>query len=305
MKEPDYYADLGLARGASKEAIKKAYRKLARELHPDRNPDNPKAEERFKRVSEAYRVLSDEKKRALYDEFGMVGLREGFDPEMARARAAGFGGFPGGTPVGGFAGGMPFDASSIFEQMRGAAAPRTRDSVATLRLDFLTALKGGVQEIGLREEDGSGRTIKVRIPSGVRDGDELRLAKQGARTRRGRSDLVLQLEVTPHPMAWFEGEAMHLRVPVRPGEAIAGGRIELSTPQGDVQLKIPEAMANGTKLRLRGKGPQRKGKGPPGDLIVHLELVLPDLGRPEVRKAFEVLDRAVEGDPRAQLPRFT
>ncbi len=294
--EPNYYEDLGVSKGSSTAEIKKAYRKLARDLHPDRNPDNPRAEERFKRVGEAYRILSDERKRKLYDEFGMVGLREGFDPEAARARAASF-------DVGSAFSGGAFDPRDIFEQMRGRRPPaRPRDSTAILDLTFVDAVRGGAREIVLQEARGP-RTVKVRIPPGVRDGDQLRLSGQGLRGRGGRSDLVLTMRVGAHNAYWFEGDVLHVRLPVRPLEAFEGAKIEVPTPEGMVQLRVPEGASNGMKLRLKGKGPRLKG-GPPCDLIAHLEVVMPKGGGDEVRAAVKVLDDALEGDPRSDLLQF-
>ena len=157
----DFYQALGVSREADADAIKKAYRQLAKDLHPDRNPGDEAAEERFKEVASAYGVLSDPKKRALYDEFGEAGLREGFDPEMARARASGFaGGMPGG--MGGFQGfgGFGFDLNDLFRAaprgQRQAAKPR--DVESEIRLGFLEALKGASTSSRSATEAAAGRS---------------------------------------------------------------------------------------------------------------------------------------------------
>lgn len=306
MAETDFYDALGLTRSASAEDIKKAYRRLAKELHPDRNPDDPEAEERFKRVGEAYRVLSDPKKRALYDEFGSMGLKEGFDADAFRARQTGdfdFGDVFRGS--GGF-GGFGFDLNDLFRRegrRRGPARPR--DMEARLRLGFLEALRGGEHTITLKGADGSNRSIKVRIPPGVRDGEKLRLRGQGARLGKVRGDLVLTVQVEPHPMLWYEGEDLHMTLPIRPLEAYEGRKVEVSTPSGTVQVKVPRGARSGTKLRLRRKGVPRRGKQP-GDLIVHLETVVPMDDSPEVREAIEKLDAAMgETDVRSELPKLS
>lgn len=298
----DFYDSLGVAKDASADAIKKAYRQLAKELHPDRNPGDKAAEDRFKEVSNAYAVLSDPKKRALYDEFGEVGLRDGFDPEVARARAAGgtfdFGGMGG---SGGF-GGFGFDLNDLFRAApRGARQQaKPRDVEAQIRLTFLDALKGGEHELTLHERTGL-RTIKVRIPAGVRDGERVRLRGQGATMGNVKGDLILNVKVLDDDRFWYEGGELHLLLPVRPLEAFEGSKVPISTPGGKVSVKLPKRATNGTKLRVRGKGAQRGKKGQ--DLIVHVEVVLPTAD--EAAEATKALDAVLgDQDVRSTLPEF-
>ncbi|MCB9633604.1 MAG: J domain-containing protein [Sandaracinus sp.] len=308
MPERDFYKALEVSRAASADEIKKAYRKLARDLHPDRNPGDSAAEERFKAVAEAYGVLSDPKKKALYDEFGEIGLREGFDPDVARrVGAAGPAGFGGGgfgfDPFGG-GGGVGFDVEEILRQARGRTArQRVRDVEAELPLEFLDALRGGEHElhIGAPPEQ---RRLKVRIPAGIRDGEKLRLRGQGSVGRRGAppADLVLTIRVRSHPDVWYEEDGLHLRLPVRPLEAYDGAKVGVSTPQGNVTVRIPPGSRSGQTLRLRGKGASRRGSEP-GDLFVHLELQVPTQGDAELRKALEVLDNVLP-DVRAGVPKL-
>ena len=298
----DFYDSLGVAKDASADAIKKAYRQLAKELHPDRNPGDKGAEDRFKEVSNAYSVLSDPKKRALYDEFGEVGLREGFDAEVARARAAGgrfdFGGVGGGGGFGGFG----FDLNDLFRAApRGARQQaKPKDIEAQIRLSFLDALQGGEHELTLHERTGP-RSLKVRIPAGVRDGERVRLRGQGASLGKMKGDLILNVKVLDDDRLWYEGGELHLLLPVRPLEAFEGAKVPISTPGGKVSVKLPKRAVNGTKLRVRGKGSQR-GKRP-GDLIVHVEVILPS--NDDAAEATKALDEALgELDVRAELPEF-
>jgi curved DNA-binding protein len=183
----DFYKDLGVGREASAEEIKKAYRKLAAQLHPDKNPGNAGAEARFKTVNRAYQTLSDKKKRALYDEFGEEGLREGFHPEAARAyRHAGARGAPGGAAA--------FDVEDLFRTAshsglgdmmgelfggRGRKRPPRRgpDVASDLTVDFADAVRGTT--VSLRVQP-SAESVKVRIPPGAGDGDRVRVAAHGA-----------------------------------------------------------------------------------------------------------------------------
>lgn len=328
MADRDFYKILGVSRDASPEEIKKAYRQLAKELHPDRNPDNKEAEERFKDVSGAYAVLSDAEKKKLYDEFGEVGLREGFDPEAYYAATQGVGGFGGGG-FGGFGGAGGFDFSEIFggavrdggapgggqfrvnlEDIFGGAAsgayvraPRPGpDLESEVTVDFRDAVLGCTKELSLRSSDGRDRTLKVRIPAGVKNDGKIRLRRQGGQGINGgpAGDLLLRVKVRKHPFFSMRGRQLHVRVPVTPLEAYAGAKVSVPTPSGSVTLAIPPGSQNGAKLRIRGKGIEAKGK-PRGDLIAHLEIRLPKGRADEVEKALETVEEAFETDPRAEL----
>ena len=319
MAERDFYKILGVSRGASPEEIKKAYRSLAKELHPDRNPGDTQAEERFKDVSGAYAVLSDAKKRKLYDEFGEMGLREGFDPEAYQAAtqgAGGFGGFdfgdifggaargPGGSPRGGH---FEFNLEDLFGgagRGRGGyvrAPQRGAELHSEVTIDFRDAVLGCTRELNLRSAEGE-RTLKVRIPAGVRNQGKIRLRGQGGAGIQGgpAGDLVLQVKVRKHPYFSMKGKQLHVRVPVTPLEAYAGAKVNIPTPEGSVQLRIPAGSQNRSKLRLRGKGIQPKGK-PRGDLIAHLEIVLPPGRSGDVEEALRVVQGAFAEDPRRDL----
>jgi curved DNA-binding protein len=336
MAERDLYADLGLKRGATKEEIKKAYRKLARELHPDRNPDNPRAEERFKRVAYANDVLGDERKRALYDEFGEVGLREGFDAAGARAmrsrgragagpqgfgfeeifsqgaqargRRSGFGStledlFGGGIDDLFGRGGAPGSgfAGRVAQPNVGGAGGRPPDQESEISVSFGDAMAGAEKELTIREGQRE-RNIRVRIPAGVSDGGKVRLRGQGAQVAGlDPGDLVLTVRVEEHPLFQRVEDDLHLTLPITIGEAWRGASIKVPTLQGEVSLKIPARVQSGGKLRLKGKGAPKRDGGR-GDLLVHLQIRLPtghDHAR--IEKAVEELESEYTEDVRAGL----
>ena len=320
MADRDFYEVLGASRGSSPEELKKAYRKLARELHPDRNPDDKEAEDRFKAVSHAYDVLSDPEKRKLYDEFGELGLREGFDPDSYRAATQGAPGFGGGFDFGdvftaaqrgGGSAGFDFNLEDLFVG-RGGRGGRTSgayvrmprrgaDLESEVTVDFRDAVLGCTKELGLRSSEGD-RSIKVRIPPGVRNDGKIRLRGQGGKGADGGpdGDIVLRVKVRKHPYFSIRGKQLHVKVPVTPLEAYRGAKVSVPTPEGSVQLSVPAGSQNGAKLRLRGKGIARKDE-PRGDLIAHLELVLPPGSSDEVIEALKVVEEAFDGDPRAEL----
>ena len=322
MAERDFYKILGVSRDASPQELKKAYRQLAKELHPDRNPDDKEAEEGFKDVSAAYAVVSDADKRKLYDEFGEMGLREGFDPEAYQAATRGAGGFDGsggfggfdfgdifggGAPGGGRGGHVEFNLEDLFGgrgPSRGAyvrAPQRGADIQSEVTIDFREAVLGCMRELSLRSAEGE-RTLKVRVPAGVRNDGKIRLRGQGGLGAYGGrpGDLVMKVKVRKHPYFSMRGKQLHVRVPVTPLEAYAGAKVTVPTPEGSVQLSIPAGSQNGSKLRLRGKGIERKGKAQ-GDLIAHLEIILPEGHSEEVEQALETVQEAFEGDPREGL----
>lgn len=271
----DLYATLGLKRGASDADIRRAYRRLARKYHPDVNPGDASAEEQFKRAAAAYEVLSDPEKRKAYDEFGEESLRGGFDADKARAyqdwqrsRSSGRRPFQGG------AGPTDFDVDfgDLFGFRRARGPLRGADIQATVDMDLARAISG--TEVTL-DVPGHGVTT-VRIPPGADDGSTLRIGGKGAVGVNGGTpgDLVITVRVKPHPLVRREGLNLFLRVPVTLDEAYNGASIEVPTFDGPVKLRIPARSQNGAKLRLQGKGVKRKERR--GDLIVELDVRLPD-----------------------------
>jgi curved DNA-binding protein len=302
MEERDLYADLGVARGASAEEIRKAYRKLARQYHPDVNPNDAKAEERFKEVSFAYDVLSDEEKKRRYDEFGMTGLQAGFDPEQARAYQRWAEGARRSPFSGAFT--REVDLEDLLSEMFGGERPRGAaagaDVEAELEVGFLDAVRGGE----VRVEIG-GETLRVRVPRGADTGTRVRLAGKGRPGARGgpAGDLYLRLRVRPHAFFVREGDDLRLELPVTVPEAVLGTKVEVPTPEGPVTMTIPPRSKNGQILRVRGKGVARR-RGGAGDLLVRLAVQLPETGDPRLEELVRQLEPLYRGaSPRRHLER--
>lgn len=377
--EKDFYAVLGVPKAASGDDIKKAYRKLARELHPDRNPGNREAEERFKAVSEAYGVLSDERQRKEYDEmrtlFGSGAFRRsartggpgaGFDPTDL------FGGFGGGTPGGDRRfGGTGFSDlfGSIFSGggatgRRGGG--RGRDVETDVVISFADAVRGttlpltlrtpGVcdncrgsgakpgtqprrcpqcggtglvtrnqgsfsfsepcrecQGVGTVVEDkcpecrGTGgvtkaRTITVRFPPGVADGQRIRLAGRGEPGERGgpAGDLYVTVKVRPDQIFGRSGDDLTLTVPITFPEAVFGTDLRVPTMDAPVTLRVPPGTPSGRTLRARGKGVVRRN-GRAGDLLVTVEVTVPEKLSEPARAALETFAANTPAAPRDHL----
>jgi curved DNA-binding protein len=302
----DLYEVLGVSRGASSEEVKKAYRKLAAKLHPDKNPGNRRAEERFKEVNRANQVLSDPKKRALYDEFGDDALREGFDPEVMRAYRRGGGGRrvrfgePGDFAEQGFGGLGDLFGDLFRSRERGGrrGVRRGADVASEVTVDFVSAVRGA--ELKLTLQDG-GEAVTVRVPPGADDGDKVRVPGHGAPGLVGGppGDLIIAIRVLPHKHFKRDGLDLTLDLPVTVGEAYRGARVQVPTPSGSVTLTVPSRAQSGQVVRLKGKGVQRKDSV--GDLYVRFLVMLPAGDQPEIAEAVETLDQALGGDVRAGL----
>jgi curved DNA-binding protein len=306
MEEKDLYGLLGVARGATEEEIRKAYRKLARKYHPDVNPNDRKAEERFKEISLAYEVLSDADKRARYDEFGMQGLAQGFDPEQARAYARWSQGARRSPFSETFSSSADIDLDDLLGSMfsGGARRPRGpargRDAEGDIEIDFLDAVRGGEVRVQVA---GRG-TLRVKIPPGAEDGTRIRLAGQGDAGAQGgpAGDLYLRLHVRPHAFFRRDGSDVSLDLPVTLPELVLGASIEVPTPDGPVTMKVPPRSQNGRKLRLRGKGAPKLGTSERGDLYVRLVAELPESDDPKLEALAKELEPLYRGrDPRARL----
>jgi curved DNA-binding protein len=299
----DYYRELGVSRDASAEDVKKAYRKLASELHPDKNPGNSAAEARFKRVNAAHQVLSDRRKRSLYDEFGEEGLREGFNPEAARAyrnatgrRVPADGSFNIEDFFQNGGGGLGDLMGDLFGGRGGRRRGPTRgaDLGSEVTVDFASAVRGTTVSF----QRDKGEAVSVRIPPGADDGDRVRVAGQGAPGSSGgpSGDLVIAIRVRPHSHFERDGLDLYLDLPVSAGEAFHGAKVPVPTPGGEVSLKIPAHAQSGQSVRLKGRGVKRKNEV--GDLFVRLLVRLPEKENREIAAAIETLTEATATDIR-------
>lgn len=370
------YEVLGVPKTADQATIRKAYKKLARQYHPDLNKETGAAD-RFKEISAAYEVLEDEGKRALYDEFGEQSLRPGFNADQARQFKSRFGGMP--SDGGGFGGGgVNFEDlfGNLFGGGRGGMGgmggfggggpPRPAagaDVENAIQIGLMDAVRGNTLSVGVRRpsrcaacngEGGTGRQtcarcngqgrvrlsqgpfqnaaiacddcggsgsvfsaecgvcagtgrsmveehLKVHVPPGVTEGQTIRLRGKGGEGRRGGppGDLLLRVEILPHPFLKREGADLSLEVPLTLSEAMAGGRVEVPTPDGSVRVNVPAGATNGQRLRLRGKGvPTPGGRG---DLYLVLRPTPPSTSDPEALKLAEALAAFYKADVRADL----
>ena len=269
----DPYSTLGVARGASDADIKKAYRKLAKELHPDTNPNNPKAAARFAGVTAAYDLLSDKDKRARFDRGEIDGDGNPANPFAgARGSGGGGGGFRG-SPGGGFAGAVDGDLGDIFEGLFGRrSTPPARGGNVNYRLavPFIDAAAATPQRITLQD----GKTIDLKIPAGVENGTQVRLAGKGQPGAGGAGDAIVTIEIGTHRFFIRDGDNVRLDLPITLVEAVLGGKVKVPTVDGAVMLGIPKGATSGKVLRLKGKGFMSKS-GTRGDQLVTLMVDLP------------------------------
>lgn len=329
----DYYEVLGVNRDASDEEIKKAFKKLAMKFHPDRNPDNPKAEDSFKEAKEAYEVLSDEQKRAAYDQYGHAGV----DPSMGGG--AGFGGFGGGgfsdafgDIFGDIFGGGRNQRSNVYrgadlrynleisleEAARGTetkiripvqstcetchgsgARPGTSPVTCTtcnghgqvrMQQGFFSVQQtcpkchgtGKMVKEPCPTCHGNGRvkenkTLNVKIPAGVDEGDRIRLSGEGEAGVNGgpTGDLYVVVHLKEHPIFQRDGANLHCEMPISFSTAALGGEIEVPTLDGAAKMKIPAETQTGSVFRLRGKGIKPLRSSEHGDLMVHVVVETP------------------------------
>ena len=314
MEFKDYYQTLGVPREATADEIKKAFRKLARKYHPDVSKE-PDAEARMKELNEANAVLSDLEKRAAYDQLGRgyqpgqefrpppdwdAGFEfsgQGFSPHEAAEFSdffakifGGMGGAPGSTHARG-----------------GSHRAQGEDHHAKVVLDIEDSFAGATRQIGLRVPrlDAQGhvvldtRTLNVKIPRGVRAGQIIRLAGQGAPGFNGgpSGDLLLEVQFRPHARLHADGRDLFMNLPLAPWEAALGAVIQVNLPQGSVNVRIPEGALGGKQLRVRGKGLPSE---PPGDLLLTLSIVTPPADTPRAKELYETMARDLAFDPRAR-----
>lgn len=328
IKFKDYYEILGVPRNASADDIKKAYRKLARKFHPDVNKAAG-AEARFKEIGEAYEVLSDTTKRSRYDKLGSSWQSgQDFRPPPGYENAHfNFRGAPHGGRAE-FKGHDRDGFSDFFEmlfgqnfQNRGAHSPfgmwegsedssygGGQDQEAEITISLEEAYQGATKSIRLEAAapDSSGRlrteqkTYQVKIPAGVTDGARIRLAGQGTASPHGgrAGDLYLRVRLARHPVFTVQGADIEMELALAPWEAALGTKVTIPTLDGSASLTIAPGAESGQRMRLRGKG-LRQGRGvEPGDLLVHIKIVVPRKLSTRERELFEELARISSFTPR-------
>lgn len=313
----DLYKVLGVSKGASNDEIQNAYRAAARKYHPDLNPDDASAKEKFQEVQSAYEILGDAEKRQMYDRYG-----SSFEQMH--------GGGPGGGPTG--PGGNPFqdidlgeifgsgqggafaDLFKHFAEGGGASSPhrRTRqrqgpqkgtDIQHSLLVSFHDAVLGGEVPLPIVEQGRpTGKTINVKIPAGIGDGQKVRLRGQGNPGGSGGppGDLIVTVNVGAHPHFRRKENNLEIAVPISLTEAADGGKVDVPTPKGTISVTVPAGAKSGQRLRVRGMGVETQA-GDKGDLIVELLVCLPEGLDDEQKQWLQQVESKRTSDPRADL----
>lgn len=281
MKNP--YEVLGQAQSASQDEIKAAYRNLAKELHPDVNPGDTIVEQRFKEVTAAYEMLSDEGKRAQFDrgEINADGSprMDGMFNRNFKAR-----------------GGADFEdlVADLFGRRRRPRQTKGRSVTYSVRVPFLEAARGGVQRVRLQDYT----TVDVNIPSATKDGDSLRLKGRGMPGTGGgpNGDAFVEVQVDPHP--YFTREELDVRVdvPITMAEAVLGAKVNIPTIHGTVSVSVPAGLSSGKVLRLKGRGLVKGGKK--GDEFARLMIHLPEKLDPKLKEFVRSWTKQGDYDPR-------
>jgi len=312
MQYKDYYKIMGLSRTATQEEIKRSYRKLARKYHPDVSKEKD-AEAKFKELGEAYEVLKDPQKRAAYDRLGSNWKAgEDFRPPPNWDEGFEFKG-------GGFSGCDAGAFSDFFEQLFGRAGFRPsgreqhgshlrgQDSHAKIYIDLEDSIHGSTRNISLStpEMDAQGyvkvkhRSLNIKIPKGIKPGQHIRLSGQGDAGSGGKAgDLLLEIAFNSHPLYRLSDTDIYLDLPVTPWEAALGAKIEVPTPEGSVDLKIPANSRQGSKLRLKGRGLPGKM---PGDFFVVLQIALPPADTERAKAIYRTMQQELDFNPRLPL----
>ena len=302
MRDP--YEVLGVAKGASEAEIKKAFRSLAKKYHPDTRGGDEKTAKRFQEISGAYEIIGDKEKRAKFDrgEIDASGNPRGFDP-----RAQGFEGNPFGNRDFHFESGGPggtggFNPEEIFADLFGgragrrAAQPRRGEDFAfAMTVSFDEAARGGTRRLALPD----GREIDVRIPAGIKEGQQIRLRGQGGPGPNGGppGDVLATISIASHPYLSRDGNNLRMDLPITLHEAVLGATVTVPSLTGPIALKVPAGSNSGAVLRLKGKG---AGTGNQvGDLYVRLVIALPDAPDAALKRFVESWRTSY--DPRAKM----
>lgn len=306
----DYYKILNVDKKASLDDIKKSYRKLALKYHPDKNPDNKQAEEKFKKINEAYAVLSDPEKRQQYDSFGSDAFSRRFSQEdifrdfdfNKILREFGFGGFDssfsnifgGGTRKHSFKSRGSDQFSDIFERQQYDQYHRSHkgsDLVYELSITLEDSYSGAERVISINKM-GKTEEIRIKVPPGINSGQKLRVPGKGNASMNGGppGDLFISINIIPHPVFTRDGDNIYINKTITFSEAALGTSINVSTLTGDIRrIKIPAGTQNNTKIRMRGYGiPHFRGAGK-GDEFVRITVAVPKKLTNKQKKIIESL----------------
>ena len=302
----DPYAILGVSKSASADDIRRAYRKLAKELHPDARPGDKAAEDRFKQVGQAFKLLSDPEKRARYD-------RGEIDADGNERPAFHFRSRPGGPAGERGPSGRFEDISDLFADLftdpsagrgrrrggpQGGGGPvKGADLRAGVTVSLEEAVRGAKRRVGLTD----GRTVEVSIPAGVDAGKVLRLRGQGGQGQAGgpAGDALIEVAIRPHPHFRRDGADLRLDLPISLKEALFGGKVRAPTVDGPVEVRVPAGANSGAQLRLRGKGAPKPGGGR-GDQLIKLVIDIP-LNDTDLESFVEQWSPPQEYDPRRRF----
>ncbi|MFM5905430.1 MAG: DnaJ C-terminal domain-containing protein [Micrococcales bacterium] len=301
--DKDFYKILGVAKDVSEAELKKVYRKLARQYHPDSNPGDTAAEAKFKDISEAYSVLSDPDQRKEYDAVRAMGGGARFTGAGPNMGGGGFedvfsnlfggGGGRGGFP-GGFSGGFPGGFGGGF-----GGPTKGSDLTTSIKIDFIDSVKGGTQKLHLQGLEPT----TIKIPAGVIDGQKIKLRGKGQQSVNGgpAGDLVITVNVKPHPVFSRDGNNLRVTVPVTFAEAVLGATIQVPTLGGEpVKLKVAPGTPNGRVLRVKGRGVVTEKTE--GDLLATVEIAVPSHVSDKAADALrEFVSHLPDEDPRTDL----
>src|SRR5437879_2647013 len=305
----DYYELLGVPRKASAKDIRSAFRKLARKYHPDLNPGDKSAEEKFKQLQEAYDVLSDYKKRQMYDQYGF------YSENLPPGGPGGAGGHSGEPDVN-----FDFEGFDFGGGTGAVGSPQTcnvcggtgtiQQSAGKMKFNVPCTRCGGTGKLRTmcKTCGGEGRvrrseTIDVRIPAGVSNGGRVRVPGKGNSGTMGAppGDLYLRVVVKPHEFFERRGDDFYTKIPVTVSEATLGAKIEVPTMDGRALVRIPPGTNSGKTLRLREKGVPNARNGARGDQYVEIQVVVPQPTDERVRTLMKDLEKVAQEDPRKDL----
>lgn len=299
MDYKDYYKIMGLSRDATDKDIKLAYRRLARKYHPDLNKEDG-AEAKFKELGEAYDVLKNAEKRKTYDQYGRDWeLNQKAQAAQQQSRSH--------TWTGGADAGNQQYTRDFFESLFGGAPFHEQtvsgaDLRGSITINLDEAYFGTVKELQLPAENGTGpQTIRVKIPAGVKSGQQLRLAGQGASSIPGgeKGDLYLTININKHPIYDVMGNDIYITLPIAPWEAALGATVVVPTLGGNVDLKIPPGSQGGQKMRLKKRG-LRNGDTP-GDQYILLKIVIPQPTTEANRALYTEMEKEMPFNPREKM----